>query len=71
MGCGAAGFIVFRIIDIPIPKEVITIFLSFFGYLVVPEKVLAVKKCSFYEKPPLLLVKLAEEFNASKIEFFV
>jgi hypothetical protein len=35
------------------------------------EKVLAVKKCSFYEKPPLLLVKLAEEFNASKIEFFV
>ncbi len=33
MACGAAGFILFRFVDLPFPREVMTILLSFVGYI--------------------------------------
>lgn len=33
MACGGIGFILFRVVPTPLPKEILTLALSFFGYL--------------------------------------
>lgn len=46
MAFGAAGFILFRFVDVPVPKEMMTISLSLVGYILgqrLPEKVKEVK----------------------------